>query len=72
MAKEIVKVQRPLAGGRPGIFLVYAEGRKKMQEQPIPPAAKKALGSDAKGYFNAYWSSTVGWAVNERVEDQDW
>lgn len=42
MAKEIVKVQRPLAGGRPGIFLVYAEGRKKMQEQPIPPAAKKA------------------------------
>ncbi|MCB8880076.1 hypothetical protein ACELLULO517_07505 [Acidisoma cellulosilytica] len=67
----IVKVQRPLSGGD-GRYLVYAEGKSRMCEQPIPPAAKKSLGDDLKGYFNAHYSSIVGWAVNERVKDQSW
>lgn len=71
---EIVKVQVPLAGAAVGTerCLVYAKGRKHVSEQPIPDAARKALGDDPKGYFNGTWSSIVGWAIADRVKDQDW
>lgn len=71
---EIVKVQVPLAGADVGSgrFLVYAKNRKHTVIQPIPEAAMKALGENPKGYFNATWSSIVGWAIAERVADQSW
>jgi len=76
MKPAIVKVQVPLASNQPirGMEhgLVYAEGRKNMVEQPLPPPVVKALEGDAKGYFEAVWSSTVGWAIGKRVEDQLW
>ncbi len=74
MSEQIVKVQVPLGGHGVGSGrgLVYAEGRKRMQEQPLPEAVVKALNGDPKGYFKAHWSGTVGWAIGERVADQAW
>lgn len=27
---------------------------------------------DLKGYFQAAWSSIVGWGIGRRVSDKDW
>jgi len=76
MKPTIVKVQVPLASNQPirGMEhgLVYAEGRKNMVEQLLPRDVTKALNGDFKGYFEAFWSSTVGWAIGKRVEEQPW
>lgn len=70
----IVKVQVPLAGAAVGSgkCLVYAEGRKNMVEQPVPAHVIKALKGDLKGYFQAQYSSVVGWAIGDRVSDRPW
>lgn len=69
----IVKVQLPLAGpAAPGSCLVYAMGRKNMQELMMPADVVEALGDDLKGYFEATWSHASGWTLGERVADQPW
>lgn len=76
MAIEIVKVQRPIASNAADPpWLVYDKTRKHYETIPagaIPESVKKALGSDAKGYFKGAWSSIVGWGLSERVGEQDW
>ena len=74
MTEQIVKVQVPLGGDGVGSNsgLVYAAGRQHMNVQPLPAAVLAALEDDPKGYFKAHWSGIVGWAVGERVADQDW
>lgn len=71
----IVKVQVPLASSDPdgmNEMLVYDEARRNVSTQPVTDAVKKALGTDKKGYFYGHWSSTVGWAVGDRVKEQGW
>lgn len=70
MTDEIVKVQVRLIGDSIGI--VTNRTGTRLKSQPIPPYAVKALGNDRKGYFKANWSSVVGWAIGDRVEDQTW
>lgn len=69
---EIVKVQRPLVGDD---WLVYAKGRVRSQVLPkfvIPAYVREKMGDDLKGYFEARWSSIVGWAIGDRVAEQEW
>jgi hypothetical protein len=72
----IVKVQRPVfEGGEDclGQLLVYAEGRKMMTHIARHPAIMEALGTDAKGHFEAVWSSgREGWTIGARVPDENW
>jgi hypothetical protein len=85
VSREIIKVQVPIASSEPipevGMgemthfnCLIYPSNRdpKKTRRQPIPVKAYNALKGDLKGYFNGHFSSIVGWAVNDRVADQDW
>lgn len=69
---EIVKVQTPIFGGTLGMCLVYDKKRKHTALQPLESHVKEALDGDVKGYFNAAWSSIVGWGISGRVEDQAW
>lgn len=72
----IVKVQRPLiTNDLNAPWLIYDESRKRTQQLPdkvVPDRVKKAMKGDFKAFFNAEWSSVVGWAINERVKDQLW
>jgi hypothetical protein len=76
MATTIIKVQKPIkSSDRDAPWLIYARGRSNMTQVPdraIPASVKKAMGKEFRAYFNGIWSSTVGWAINERVADQDW
>lgn len=67
---EIVKVQIPLSG--PGPALIYDKARKHMIQRELVRHELEAMGGDVKAYFNAAWSSIVGWGLSQRVEDQDW
>lgn len=71
----IVKVQRPIISFGTHIStvgcLVYAEGKRKMVEQSVPPKVMSALGGDLKGYFNAEWKRGK-WSIKNRVADQAW
>ena len=67
---EIVKVQIPLNGEGPA--LIYNKARKWVMQRELLDYEKKAMGDDMKAYFNATWSSIVGWGLGRRVEDQDW
>jgi hypothetical protein len=73
---DIIKVQRPLmTNDESAPWLIYDKSRKRQQQIPesvVPPAVVKAMGNDAKGYFEGYWSSIVGWAIGKRVKNQDW
>jgi hypothetical protein len=71
---EIVKVQRPVFDAA-GPWLIYDSSRKHVVEMPahaVRADVKDAMGADYKAYFNATWSSTVGWGIGERVGDQTW
>lgn len=75
MSGEIIKVQRALTSTDPcghSVVLVYAKGHKHMCPQPLTNELAAKLRGDHKAYFRGYYSSIVGWAINERVEDQDW
>lgn len=76
MKAEIVKVQQPLSSTEADPpWLIYAKGHDRQQMLPkgaIPSAVVKAMGHDARAFFKAHYSSVVGWAINERVKDQDW
>ena len=72
MAVEIVKVQVPLNTASRDHVLVYDRERKHMVEMPLLSHVAEQLGSDAKGYFRAAWSSVVGWGISTRVADQNW
>jgi hypothetical protein len=69
----IVKVQTAVAATADGIplGLVYAEGRKRVRQMPLPADVLDALGDDRKGYFRATWTGAA-WVIRERVEDQTW
>ena len=67
---EIVKVQIPLSGD--GEALIYDKERKRIIQRHLSRHELKAMGGDVKAYFNAAWSSIVGWGLSQRVEDQDW
>jgi hypothetical protein len=73
---DIIKVQRPLMTNDESVpWLIYDKSRKRQQQIPesvVPPAAVKAMGNDAKGYFEGRWSSIVGWSIGKRVKEQDW
>ena len=78
-AKTIVKVQRPLDGERHDrmsgavLHLVYDKKRKFTHEQGVPAPARRALGNDPKGYFEATRERGYGaWLIGNRIEDQDW
>lgn len=72
----IVKVQRPMVSNDPrNAWLVYAHGRKRVQEIPqlsVPHHVVKKMGNDYKAYFNATWDEASGWKLLNRVEDEYW
>jgi hypothetical protein len=43
-----------------------------MVQRHLFPREKKLMGNDVKAYFSGAWSSIVGWALNERMPDEDW
>ena len=67
---EIVKVQVPVYGDV--VALIYAKGRDRMTQQPITNYLREKMEGRYKAYFRAHYSSIVGWAIGERVADQDW
>lgn len=67
---EIVKVQIPLSGD--GEALIYDKERKRIIQRHLLRHELEAMGGDVKAYFNAAWSSIVGWGLSQRVEDQHW
>ena len=69
---EIVKVQIPLAGGVRGRGMVYAKGRSRMTEQPIPPRVLAELAGIAKGFYSATYDRAEGWTIGDKADDQDW
>ncbi len=76
MPIEIVKVQRPImAKDSNQPWLVYDKARSHVETKPskaIGSDLRKAMGDDHKAYFHGAWSSTGGWELSERVEDQSW
>lgn len=70
----IVKVQVPIVSTSPHAgALVYAEGGKRMVEQPITPELVTKLGARLKGYFAAEWDrARQCWQIGEPVADQSW
>lgn len=72
----IVKVRRSMVTSEEEVqWLIYDKDRKHMEELPdrlIPNYVRAAMGDDHKAFFNAAWSSIVGWALSDRVGDQTW
>jgi hypothetical protein len=72
----IIKVQRPLmTNGDEPQWLLYDKARKHQEllpEKLVPKNVGTAMGGDYKAFFNAEWSSIVGWGISDRVKDQTW
>jgi hypothetical protein len=73
----IVKVQRPLVWSGQGqpLWLIYAKGGARMRSVPeahLPRAVRKAMGKDARAFFNARFSHKSGWVLLDRVDDPGW
>ena len=71
---DVVKVRRPLGGpAKPNQCLIYARGKVHMEIQEVALRVMAELAEDAKGYFDATWSTAQQmWILGERVADQDW
>ena len=69
---EIVKVQVPLISNDPAEHaLVYAEGRKRVVQQPLDYTTKQLMGDDSKAFFEAEFRRGK-WTIGKRVKDRDW
>lgn len=71
---EIIKVQRPLNDPN-GPWLIHDKNRKHPEvrrPELVTRYLQERMGTDQKAFFMGAWSSVVGWAINDRVEDQDW
>jgi hypothetical protein len=72
----IIKIQRPLmTNGDEPHWLLYDKARKHQEllpERLVPKDVREAMGNDYKAFFEAEWSSTVGWGISGRVKNQTW
>ena len=71
----VVKVQvAQFPKGAPA--LIYDRARKHTEAVVLASHITKALGDDAKGYFEATLSPDVGdgpyWKLGKRIADQSW
>ncbi len=73
----VVKVQRLQASNDRSrtvgkTILIYAEGRKRMQEREINNHEEVLMGSAQKMFMLANWSSIVGWGIYAKAPKQDY
>lgn len=71
--RHVVKVQASLFGATEGCALVYAEGRKHLCEQPLPPVVTAHLETRPfrKAFFEAWWNGRT-WQLGALTGDQPW